>query len=241
MKDVEEEEEKKKNNVNFATAVSYFLKNKYALVLVLMAFLCSLANVIGGTFSVYYFKYFVGDLKMQSLVSLISVLGYAFLLLMPLMEKKLSHQKMVAIAFGFVLLGGLGRYINGKNFPVLVIFGTIFTIGITTMLTVRNLALMDCMEYGKKKFGLESEGVYSAVNGFADKLSNGLGQFFVGIILSVGHWDAALTTQPESALRAIQFAFAGLPAILAAFGLVATLFFRVEKELKGEYYAEKSL
>jgi len=63
----------------------------------------------------------------------------------------------------------------------------------------------------------------------------------VGIILSVGHWDAALTTQPESALRAIQFAFAGLPAILAAFGLVATLFFRVEKELKGEYYAEKSL
>lgn len=228
----EEERADETEKVSFAKAAKYFFQNKYALILVVMVIASALANVVNGTAATYYFKYYIGNLSLQSLVGLVSIVGYIFLLFIPAMEKRLSHKAILVIAFVSILAGGLGKYIDGKSIPVLIVFGLLLTIGVTVMQTIRNLALMDCMSYGKKKFGLESEGVYSAINGFADKIANGLGALLVGVILEMGHWDGELAVQPDSALTAIQFLFAGLPAILGLIGLIATCMFNVEKEIK---------
>lgn len=226
------EEKEKKEKLSFVQAAGYFFKNKYALILLVMIVMASLANVICGTAGTYYFKYYMGNLGLQSLVSLVSVLGYVFLIFIPILEKRFSHKKLIFLAFTLMLIGGAGKYINGKSMIVLIVFGMLFMIGVTTVQTMKNLALMDCMEYGKMKFGVESEGIYSAINGFADKIANGLGAFVVGIILEIGNWDAALTVQPDSSLTAIQFIYGGLPAILAIMGIIATCFFNVEKKIE---------
>lgn len=227
-------EEEKEEKISFATSARYFFRNKYALILVVMLMAAALANIICGTAATYYFKYFIGDMSLQSLVGLVSIISYVFLLFLPALEKRTSHKTICMIAFGMILAGGAGRYIDGRNIVILIIFGILFSIGITVMMTTKSLALMDCMAYGKEKFGMESEGVYSAINGFSDKIANGLGALLVGLILEIGHWDGALAVQPQSALSAIQFMYAGVPAVMGLIGLAATWRFNAEKELKGE-------
>ncbi|MCR5144174.1 MAG: MFS transporter [Lachnospiraceae bacterium] len=219
------------HKLSFKDATKYFFQNKYALILLAVIMVAAIASVIAGTATTYYFKYYIGNLSMQSIVSLASVLGFFFLIFIPMLEKKTSHKMIFIVAFSLVAIGGLGRYINGKNIVILIIFGTLFGIGNTVIQTVRGMALIDCMSYGRKKFGEESEGIYSAVNGFADKIANGLGALIAGIILEIGHWDASLLTQPQSALTAIQFMYSGIPLILGIVGIIITMFFNVEKEI----------
>ncbi len=226
--------EEKTEKVSFVKAAKCFFQNKYALVLVVMLMVAALANIICGTAATYYFKYYIGNLDLQSLVGLVSIISYVFLLFLPALEKKTSHKTICMIAFGMIAFGGIGRYINGKSMLVLIVFGILFSIGVTIMMTTKSLALMDCMAYSKAKFGLESEGVYSAINGFADKIANGLGALLVGLILEIGHWNGDLAVQPQSALNAIQFMYAGVPALMGLIGLLATSRFNAEKELKVE-------
>ncbi len=226
-----EKEEAAVEKVSFKDAAKYFFKNKYALILLAVVMVAAIASVIAGTATTYYFKYYIGNLGMQSIVSLASVLGFVFLLVIPALERRISHKKIFILAFALVAAGGLGRYIDGRNIVILIIFGTLFGIGNTVIQTIRGMALIDCMAYGKKKFGEESEGIYSAVSGFADKIANGLGALIAGAILEIGHWDGALSVQPDSALTAIQFMYAGVPFILGVIGIVITMFFNVEKEI----------
>lgn len=228
------QEEETEEKLSFREAAVYFFKNKYVLILVVMILMSAMANVIFGTVATYYFKYYIGDLSLQSIVSLVSISGYVFLAFLPMVEKRMSHRNIMLLAFTVMVVGGVGKYLDGKNIVVLVIFGTMFSLGVTVMMTVRGLALIDCMRYEKLKFGIETEGVYAAVTGFADKIANGVAAFIVGIVLEIGHWDAALAVQPDSALTAIQFAYNGLPALLALIGLLTTLFFNVERKCEGK-------
>lgn len=222
----------KEEKLSFKQSAKYFFKNKYIILLVVIILASYMANVVFGTAATYYFKYYVGDLTMQSLVATVSILGYLFLPLLPVIEKRVSHRTIMIGSFIMMIVGGFGKYLGGTNLLVLIVFGTMFSLGVTILMTTRGLALIDCLSYEKQKFGLETEGIYSAVTGFSDKIANGLSAFAVGIVLEIGHWSAELAVQPDSALSAIQFVYNGLPGLLAVIGLVATLFFTVEKELK---------
>lgn len=64
--------------------------------------------------------------------------------------------------------------------------------------------------------------------GFTDIVAS----FIMGIILQFGGYDGALEVQPQTALTAIQFCYAALPAILGIIGIISIWFYHptLEKE-----------
>jgi len=198
-------------------------------VIILMSYM---NNAIYGTATTYYFEYYVGDLGMQSIVASVSIVGYLLLLLLPIIEKRFSHRSIMLGSFLMMIVGGFGKYLGATNLIVLIVFCTMFSLGVTVLMTTRGLALIDCLAFEKQKLGVETEGIYSAVTGFSDKVANGISAFVVGIILEIGHWNATLAVQPDSALTAIQFIYNALPAMLAVIGLIITLLFTVEGKIK---------
>jgi GPH family glycoside/pentoside/hexuronide:cation symporter len=86
--------------------------------------------------------------------------------------------------------------------------------------------LPDTVEYDYHRTGLRREGAFSGIFVLTEKISTAGGVALIGLILSLGGYLAATkgvaAVQPASALQAIRFCFAGLPALgsLAAFLLI---------------------
>ena len=86
--------------------------------------------------------------------------------------------------------------------------------------------LPDTMEYDFRRTGLRREGIFAALYTTVEKLSGAIGVAIVGALL--GHFGyqqslGAAVAQPESALWAIRFSMAWLPAIITVAGMTALL------------------
>lgn len=68
--------------------------------------------------------------------------------------------------------------------------------------------------------------------GNSDKIALGIGSLIIGFVLWLGGYDGALEQQTEAAKGAIQFGFAGLPALLGILGVVCIIFYRLDSRLK---------
>ncbi len=87
--------------------------------------------------------------------------------------------------------------------------------------------LPDTIEYDYRRTGLRREGVFAGFYTTVEKLAFALGGFLIGMFLqAMGYVQAQagqVVQQPESAINAIYFAVAGIPALLSLVS-VAVLF-----------------
>ena len=212
-------------------AVTDLVKNPSIFLLGAAVLMTSAVTAIISTTQNFYFTHIVGDLKLLSLVSMVSLVSYFAMLLMPLLIKKFGNRGSMIFAFCLIIIFSLLKYVLPVNVIWLALCGAIISCGITFNVGIRNLAMIDCMEYGRIKNGSSSEGVYSSVIGVADKVALGLGSFIVGLVMELGGFDGNLSVQPQSAIISIQLSYDLIPAICAVVGIIALLFYHVEKKL----------
>ena len=115
----------------------------------------------------------------------------------------------------------------------LIICNIISSAGSVLAGTTRSLINIDCMSYGQKKSGVELEGVYSAVNGFGDKVGLGLGSWLVGFVMDLGGYDGKAVTQTAGALASIRSLYIMIPAAVAVVAAIIMSFYN-EKVVKAD-------
>ena len=102
--------------------------------------------------------------------------------------------------------------------------------------------LPDTMEYDFQRTGLRREGVFAALYTTVEKLSGALGVAIVGALLGAyGYIQSTGPTvvQPDSALWAIRFAMAWLPAAITAAAMALLVFYDLdEAKLQGAIDSE---
>jgi Na+/melibiose symporter-like transporter len=131
-----------------------------------------------------------------------------------------------------IALGNAFKYLFKVNVVGLAVCACASSIGITLAQCMRDLLVIDCMKYGQWKSKNNLEGVYASIKGFSDKIALGIGSLIIGFVLQLGGYDGALEQQTEAAKGAIQFGFAGLPALLGILGVVCIIFYRLDSRLK---------
>jgi len=90
--------------------------------------------------------------------------------------------------------------------------------------------LSDAIRYDFKRTGLRQEGAYAGLTSLLDKVSAAWGIWSLGILMSAMGYVSATSTdvvQPESALNAIYFGFAVLPAICMFFSFLSLVNYRL--------------
>ena len=190
----------------------------------------------------YYFKWIIGNIGMQGLLSVVSFVLVPVMLVFPVIMKKMgSMGKMIftfsiigvagyAIAFfsGSWLPGVFGGYVLGQiaTLPI-AYYGVLFIMNICTYNEMLGMPRMD--------------GSSSIPGNFAAKLGGALGAWITGVLLSLAGYISAegVTEQPASALMMIRIDFAIVPAILVLIiGLCCLAFSKLEKQA-AEFEAEK--
>lgn len=208
------------------------LKNPYIFLIIIMVMTNTLANGINSAAGTYYFTYNIGNLMLSSVVGLFALVGYVFLLVLPVMTKKLGNRKSMMVSYAMVVLGNLAKLVMPLNVIWLVVCNVASIIGITIAMSARDMVIIDSMRYGELKTGKSCEGIYASVRGFSDKIATGLVGFITGIVLDLGHFDSSLPVQPDSALTAFTALYAVIPAVIAAIGFIAMYFCKMEDKIK---------
>ncbi len=176
------------------------------------------ATIISG-YALYYCTYVINRPGIASVVMASYVVG--IILMLPVVNKlyqKIGRKKVVTLGTLILIVGSLVFLIFAKQvFAPFVLCGAIGvgTELITVMLSLNRADITDEVSISQ---GARMDGMVNNVMYFIQKLGNAILTFVLGVVLEYSHFDGNLTTQPESAVKAIVYIM-GVTALVASVGI----------------------
>ncbi len=208
--------------VSFKEMFKYLGKNKYLLLFYLALFISYSTN-IASTLGMYFARHCLGAEKMQSLLSLASLIPSIVLgMFIPKICKKVD--KFVLYFWSTVAVIGLGliQYVIGySNVGIFMVLTFLrgLPLGITTILMF--MFTPDCAEYGRYKTGINATGITFAIQTFSVKLMTAVSTALTTFLLAmIGFVEGEGAVQPEGFAGKLWFLYALVPAIGAAISLI---------------------
>lgn len=222
------DQDKETQKISFKESLHAIAGNKYIFIVAAALLIVNILNNMGAA-TTYYFKYIVGDIGLQSLVSLAGLITPVILIFYPLFTKKLGNTKVLQ---GGALIGVIGltvRSIGGTNLITIIIGSVCSSLAFVPIGMMVNVYLIECMDYGEWKNGTRIEGALASITSFASKVGSALASSLTGLIMGLAGYDGSLAVQSDSALASIVATYNYLPLVLYIVVFVLTLFYNMDK------------
>lgn len=215
--------------------------NRQLLLLLAASFIMPAITSMGT--GVYYWKYIIGDTSLMGVTAVFTVLGLPLAFLMPGWTRKFGLGKMCTVGFAIAAVSNLLVFFLGKNMIVLIVLSLFSTVSMVPFTMMKNIFVVDLASYNEYSGRPRMEGTMGALIGLVEKGGSAIGGFILGLLLTIGGYDAALEVLPGSALLMIRICMSIVPAI--AFGIIVLLLnqYKLDKqlpEMKAAWEAKKA-
>lgn len=201
--------------------------NKYVYCIALMLLLSNL--VAGMGVSSYYYLYIVGDISIQGVMSLFTVLAMLTMMFYPKLLKKVSPRKLVVIGCTAAAVGGIINFFARDNLALLAIGSIVSGIGFLPISYLLGLFIIECADFNEWKGRPRMEGSISSVTSLATKIGTALGSFFLGIMMNASHFDGMAQVQTGSALTMIRFLFGLANTVFYVLIIIVLQFYKLDR------------
>ena len=211
--------------------------NDQLIVFMIFAMLSNAGWYLTSGTAVYYFTDVLGDSTKQSLFSMIGAVGSVLgLLVIPILEKKLSNRTIYQISLGMAILGYALMFIFGPVFKITIaldISYIIASIGIGSMFVAQTVFLADIVDYGEYKTGKRNESITFSMKGFLQKMAYTIQTIFLFGGLGIMNYNSQITSGSinDSNKTAIGIICFGIPPVLILLSLIV---FSTRFKLHGE-------
>ncbi|MBT2695906.1 MFS transporter [Bacillus sp. ISL-40] len=181
--------------------------------------------------TIYFFTYNLKRVDLIPLLNGLSVLTIAGIIAVPFFAKQLGKRNTLLLGFSIAIIGQIVVYFGSEalTIPLIVIGRVLSILGLGLVAGLKFAMIADTVDYGEWKSGVRAQGLLMAASTFGVKFGMGLGGAIAAWIMSLGGY-VANQQQSSSALFAIEFNFVWIPLICYIIGIVAVLFYRLEKE-----------
>lgn len=187
--------------------------------------------VVRASQAVYFATYVLENPGLASpLLSISSVIGIPVALVIPFLATKLGKRNLVLLGSIMGVAGNVGVYLFKHSSFMIMFWSVILSLGIGVINGIIYVMSAECIDYGEWKMGIRIQGFLMAFVGFAVKVANSICTMLLSLILGWGGYDATAAVQSESAIRAIEFNYLGLPLILFVLIIVCMLFYNLDKQ-----------
>ena len=215
----------------FSEMLKTMVSNKYFLLFLIHYAVTMLANGLMQTAGTYFFDVNVGNLAILSKVTMLTLVTYPLYLVYPKIIEKLGGARVMQLGAAVGIVGIVIRMIAGTNVPLIYAGTILLSIGSLASTILEPLIAIKCMDYGYLKTGVRAEGIYSSGMNCVYKIFFGASAALVGFILAMGHYDAALPTQPSSALFSITLMYNIIPLIARVVDVILFGCFKLDQEV----------
>lgn len=211
--------------------------NDQLIVFMIFAMLSNAGWYLTSGTAVYYFTDVLGDSTKQSLFSMIGAVGSVLgLLVIPILEKKLSNRTIYQISLGMAILGYALMFLFGPLLKITIaldISYIIASIGIGSMFVAQTVFLADIVDYGEYKTGNRNESITFSMKGFLQKMAYTIQTVFLFGGLGIMNYNSQITTGSinDSTKTAIGIICFGIPPVLILLSLIV---FSTKFKLHGE-------
>ena len=214
-----------------------------AFLFVIGIYLCSwLAVQLTASILVYFVVSWMNLSEQQSGMIALAVQGTALLMLFVWQFLAQYLDKKVIYVLGTLIWMGAetGLWLVQPGQVTLLYTLAIFAgVGVSVAYLIPWSMIPDVVDSDELNTGERREGVFYAFMVLLQKIGLALGLFLVGITLEAAGFipripGEAIPVQPESALWAIRFAVAPLPAFFLFVGLILALFYPITREVHAD-------
>lgn len=222
--------EEKQAKLSMRESLKAICGNKYIFIVAGALLIVNIINNL-GTATTYYFKYIVGDIGLQSITAITSLVTPLLLIFYPFLTKKFGNTKLLQ---GGALLGIIGlaiRTIGGTNIITIIVGGLFMGIGVMPISMMINVYLIECMDFGEWKTGKRIEGSLASITSFASKVGSGLASALTGIVMGLAGYDGNLAVQSDMANVSIVAIYNYLPLVLFVVMFGLTMMYNLDKKM----------
>lgn len=197
-------------------ALMILVNNKYILIYCVTMLLQNLITNITSAVALYYAQYILGNLALNSVLSMIGLfVPFALIFLPKLMQKK-GLMGIARICTLVAVVGYLAKMFGSISFPVLIIASIVVAVAGLPLNMMGHIITIECIDYGEWKNNISGvEGVYGSLSGFAVKVGTGLASAVVGIVMGMTDFDGTLEVQSAAANASIIALTVFIPAALS--------------------------
>lgn len=171
--------------------------NKAVIVAALLMGTVYLVNTTSAACSLYYLRSVVGNVKLKSVFSLVSLaISLVVIPFMPVLLKKLGKTKTVLAGMVIIALQSLWLLVRRGNASNMEVIGMAFLGSLGFVLAnVAVLAMVpDCTDYTEYMFGTAQAGFINAAITFMRKFCSSFSTLIVGVALAAVNYNADPTS-----------------------------------------------
>lgn len=180
---------------------------------------------------VYYYKYYIGNTGLSSLVATImTMVPMVANLTVPFLAKRLGKRNLYSVAAGVQFIGLAIILVANRNTVGIICGAFITALGYGIKESIYFSMQADPVDYGEWKTGVQAAGTLSSVNGFLGKIAQAAAGGISGLLLAWGKYNSDAAVQTAEALTAIKAMYIYIPLILMICSLVTMSFYKLDKQ-----------
>lgn len=224
---------------SFKLAIKSLFTNKPLFCIMITNLVINLAFIMKMTLNYYYTTYTLGDVKLMSLMSLITLpsilLGTAAA---PFLTKFFGKKKTLLGLMAANLVISIIFYLIGyHNITLVLIMGALQILCVGCSFVVISSMTADTIEYGEWKTGQRNEGVITSTRTLITKIASALVGVAVAIVLTMTGYVPNVE-QTVSTMNAFHFVVALLPGIVMMIGAIPMFFYPLTEKRHAEIVEE---
>ena len=223
--------------VSFKQTFNIIRKNDQLVIFIGIVLSMNLVMQIAGGTSLYYFKYVIGNEKLNQVFYAFSGLAeIGGLMLFPILTKKIGRQKVFKLAsilpiIGFAMLLVFG-FVAPTNAALIAIAGIVLKSGSGMLLGSTTVMLADVVDYGQYKLGTRNESIVFSMQTLLVKGASAVSGWLVGVGLSlVGY--VPNSAQNAATILGLRFLMIALPIL---FAIVMFIIYKNKYKINGEFH-----
>ena len=214
--------------------LSALFHNKVCLLVAACYLMYCIYSTLMGSSLVYYLTYNLHNVNLMSAYSVLStVTGFAPILLMVAMVKKMGNARTTMLACLIVVIGQCVRFISHDSFIGCLYFGWCMEgVGVALFGSMIRQCMIDSMVYGEWKTGVSNQAILMSILSFAQKAGQAVGGVGAAALLGVFGYVANAQEQSQTVLNVFFTENVTLPMItfLISIGLLSIVY-KYEKKI----------
>lgn len=221
----------KTKGLSLKETVGILVNNKYIMILSGLLFVSYIGSNVYTQNGMYYAKYILGDVGLNSILSIAMLPMIAAMVIVPALVKKFGMKRVICGCIVCGIFGGLIRLLDPANVGAAFLSSVFFNLGFPSFTIFVNTMVIDCMDYGEYKNGVRLEGTLAAVQSVANKVGTAIGIGIGGVLLRIAGYNGKLDMQPISANSMIIGLSTWIPAFLCIVFAIIYHFYDLDKQL----------
>lgn len=234
------DEQSKQEPINLKEIFTLFRRNPYVWLYALIMLCYNLSTNL--SIGVYFYKYIVGNVALQALSSVISIVMLPVMLTFPAIMKRIGSMGKMIFVFSIIsAVGCVVVFISGGWLPGVLAGSLVGAMAGLPIAYYGVLFIMNICTYNEMIGLPRMDGSSGILSGFASKVGGAMGAWLTGILLSLSGYisSAEEVVQPDSALMMIRVENSLVPLILTAIIGICSLAFAGLEAKAAAFEAEK--